>query len=91
MTPVGVRSVMDADHQAPGAEPFVKRLQEEFHDVLFDQVYARDIDPALRGPHGVAHIKLNEGAIPKTEVRFRMLGTREEALKTKIDKSIANG
>ena len=88
---VGVRSVVDADHQAPGAEGFVKRLQEEFHDVLFDQVYAKDVDPKLRGPHGVASIKLKEGAVPKKEAPFRMLGVREEALKAKVEKSIANG
>ena len=91
VTQVGVNSVMDAEHQAPGAEPFVIRLQEEFHDVLFDQVFARDVDPCLRGPHGIAFIKLKEGATPKKEVPFRMLGVREEALKAKIEKSIANG
>ena len=86
-----VNSVVDADHQAPGAELFVEKLQEEFHDVLFDQVYAKDVDPALRGPHGIAYIKLKEGAVPKKEVPFRMLGVREQALKAKIDKSLANG
>ena len=91
ISPVEVRSVMDADQQAPGAEPYVRRLHDEFHDVLFDQVYAKDVDPALRGQHGVAFIKLKEGAIPRKECPFRMLGVREEALKAKIEKSIANG
>ena len=88
---VSVNSVVDAEHQAPGAGPFMEKLKDEFHDVLFHQVYAKDVDPTLRGPHGVAYIKLKEGAIPKKEVPFRMLGVREQALKAKIDKSLANG
>ena len=89
--PVGIYSVMDADNQAPGAEAYVERLKVDYHDVLFNQVYARDVDPTLRGPHGMAYIKLKENAVPKKEVPFRMLGLREEALKNKIEKSLANG
>ena len=91
VSPLSVNSVLDAEHQAPGAAPFVEKLKEEFYDVLFDQVYARDVDPTLRGPHGMAYIKLKDGATPKKEVPFRMLGVREQALKAKVDKSLANG
>ena len=41
---------------------FVTRLHDEFHDVPFDMVDAKDVEPALRGQHGVALIKLVEVA-----------------------------
>ena len=59
--------------------------------MLFHLVYPKDMELTLRGPHGVAYIKLQERAISKDEVPFRMLDLREQALKAKIHKLLANG
>ena len=86
-----ILSVIDAATQAPGAESYIELLKEEFHDVLFDKIFAKDVDPALRGPNGVAQIVLKPDAKPKKDTPFRMLGVREQALKIKLEKAEANG
>ena len=64
---------------------------EESHDVFFDLRYVKDVDPKLIGTHGAAFIKLKESAMPKKELPFLTLEVRDEELKAKIQKSIANG
>ena len=84
-------SVIESHEVHPEAEPYVKKLQKEFHDVLYELVLARDVDPKSRGPFGVAHIELKPDAVPQKRKPFRMLGEKEEALKTLIQKFLDRG
>ena len=68
-----------------------QRLRTEFPDVLEKPVYAKDIDPAIRGPFGVARIELKDGAKPMHKKFFRCSGEREEALNDMIKKLIDRG
>ena len=52
---------------------------------------AKDVDPKVRGPYGVAVIHLKDDAQPKAMKPFRMMGEREAALKGIIDKFIKRG
>jgi hypothetical protein len=81
-----IYSVIDSHEEHPEAGPYKKKLEEEFHDVLFDLVLAKDVDPTVRGPFGVAHIELLEGAVPQKKKPFRMLGEKEKALQALIKK-----
>ena len=47
--------------------------------------------PPVRGPFGLAHINLVPGATPKRHRSFKMVGEREEALKTIIKEYIDRG
>ena len=60
----------------PDAEKFFASLRESLRDVTDHPVYARDIDPALRGPFGVCTIELKEGAKPMAKKFFRCIGER---------------
>ena len=62
-------------------QPFIQKIQEEFHDVLYELSLARDVNPEVRGPFGVAHIELQPDAVPQKRKPFRMLGEKEEAFK----------
>ena len=53
--------------------------------------YAKDIDPLTRGPFGVAHIHLKEGAKPMKKKFFRSGGEREEALEGMLQNMIDRG
>ena len=57
-----------------------------FHDVLHQVKLAKDVDPGTRGPFGVAHIDLQENAVPQKRKPFGMLGEKEEAFRTLIQK-----
>ena len=54
-------------------------------------IYARYIDPEIRGPFGVCKIALKEGAKPSHKKFFRFSGGREEALNKLIEKLIDRG
>ena len=64
MDPVEVAGVIESSSTPPEAERFIAVLRQQFRDVTDNPVYARDIDPALRGPFGVCRIELKEGAKP---------------------------
>jgi hypothetical protein len=53
------------------------RWRQEFPDVLERPVHARDIDPRIRGPFGVARIELKIGAKPMHKKFFRCSGECE--------------
>ena len=86
-----IRSVIASTCQHPDAIPFVERIQHYFHDELHSPKLARDVDPAVRGPFGVAKIELKESGRPLARKPFRTLGLREAALKEIIDKYLARG
>ena len=54
-------------------------------------IYARDLDPEIRGPFGVCKIELTEGAKPSHKKFLRCSGEREEALNKLIEKLIDRG
>ena len=68
-----------------------KKIEEDYRDVLFEKVYAHEIDPECRGEHGVATIRLKEGAMPKKEGAFRLKGEREDEFKKFMEKFKKNG
>ena len=59
------RAAIEHDDEDPEAGGFRKKIEEDYRDVLFDKVYAHEIDPECRGEHWVATIRLKEGAMPK--------------------------
>ena len=84
-------SVIESTEEHPEAVPFINKLKEEFHDVLFDVALAKDVDPSTRGPYGVAHIELQPNAVPQKKKPFRMLGEKEAAFRKLIQKFIDRG
>ena len=44
-----------------------------------------------RGPYGEAIIKLKEGAVPKKEAPFRLMGEREAALRDRLGVFLEKG
>ena len=79
-------SVIESNEEHHDANPFIEKIQKENKDVLYDVKLDKDIDPALRGPFGVAHIDLQDGAVPQKGKPFRMLGEKEQALRKLIEK-----
>ena len=86
VTPMPIRSVIASPVQHPEADDLIREIHERFDDELHHPKLARDVDPNLRGPYGVAQIVLKEDAKPCNKRPFRTLGEREEALKEIIDK-----
>ena len=86
-----LRSVIASAKQHPDASSLVDEIQQLFHSELHEPKLARDVDPLVRGPHGVAHIELHDGAVPCAKKPFRTLGEREAALQGIIDKYLARG
>ena len=62
---VPVRAAIKHDDEDPEAGAFRKKLEEDYRDVLFKKVYAHEIDPEFRVEHGMATIRLKEGACRK--------------------------
>lgn len=81
-----LRSVIASGTQHPDAQPYCEELSRLFHTQLFEPQLARDVDPAIRGPFGVAHIELRPNAVPQARRPFRTLGEREAALREIIEK-----
>ena len=75
-----------AEH--PDAADIIEGLKEKYNDVLFRQQLARDVDPEIRGPYGVATIELKDGAVPHKKRPFRMQAEREDALRKVIGKGM---
>ena len=69
----------------------IAELKKRYVNVTEKPVYAKDVDPKLRGPFGVARIELKEGAKPMHRKFFRFSGERENALKSMISKFIDRG
>ena len=69
----------------------IEQLTKEYADVLSKPKLAKDVNPALRGPYGVAKIILKDGARPTRKSPFRMIGEREEAMRVFVDKYLARG
>ena len=86
-----VGGVIECAGQNSKAVDYISRLKSEFSDVLEKPIYARDIDPRIRGPFGIAKIQLKEGAKPLHRKFFRCSGEREEALDNMIQKLISRG
>jgi transposase InsO family protein len=84
-------SVVESASQHPMARAAVERIQIEFADVLGKPRLAKDIDPALRGPFGVARITLIPGAVPKKCKPFRMAAEKEEAMGQLIQSFLKKG
>ena len=62
-----------------------------YHAQLHEPQLARDVNPRVTGPYGVATIDLIESARPSSRKPFRMPGERETALKTIVDKYLDRG
>ena len=77
--------------QHPAADTWVQLIQRSYYSELHEPKLVRDVDPALRGPYGVAVIELKPSARPLARKPFRMLGIREEALRVFIDKYLERG
>ena len=86
-----VRSAIESASPHPRAKALEAELRRKFDDVMEHPVYARDINPAIRGPFGIAKIDLKEGAKPLHKKFFRCSGEREEALTGMIKKFISRG
>ena len=69
----------------------VDEIERLFHAELHVPKLARDVDPEVRGPHGVARIELIDDARPCAKKPFRTLGEREAALRAIIDKYVDRG
>ena len=48
---VPVRAAIEHDDEDPEAGEFRAKIEEDFKDVLFEKVYANQIDPKCRGSH----------------------------------------
>ena len=59
-----VRSAIESASPHPKARELEAQLRKNYEDVMEHPVYARDIDPTIRGPFGVARIELKDGAKP---------------------------
>ena len=62
-----------------------------FGDVLQSDQNVLDIDPRRRGVSGVAEINLVDGAVPRKDRPFRMLGEREDGLRALMKKFVDRG
>ena len=71
-----VRGVIASATQHQDAATVVERVMALYHDQLHEPKLARDVDPAVRGPHGTAVIELIDGARPSARKPFRMPGER---------------
>ena len=71
-----IRSVIASTMQHPQADKWVQRIQRTYYSELHEPKLARDVDPMLRGPYGVAVIELKLSARPLARKPFRMLGVR---------------
>ena len=54
---------------------------KKYKDVLHEITLAKDVDPVLRGPFGVARMELQEGAVPLKRETCITLGEKEEAIR----------
>ena len=63
-------SVIESTEEHPEAGPFIETINREYEDVLHKVTLARDVNPKLRGPFGLAHIELQDGAIPQKRKPF---------------------
>ena len=86
-----LRGVIASASQHEKASHLVERVMTLYHEQLHEPKLAREVDPDLRGPHGVATIDLIDGARPMARKPFRMPGERESALKIIVDKYISRG
>ena len=90
-TPRKCSGVIESASPHPRARELEADLRHRFDDVMEKPVYAKDIDPRIRGPFGIAKIELKEGAKPLHKKFFRCSGEREDALKAMIEKFISRG
>ena len=90
-TALPIQSVIESGSQNDAAKDYISLIKAEFRDVLEEPIYAKDIDPKIRGPFGVCRIELKEGAKPMHRKFFRCSGEREEALNELIKKLISRG
>ena len=90
-THLHIRSVIEHSNQLSQSDIYIEKIKNEFNDVLQHPLYASDMDPLTRGPFGIAHIELKEGAKPLKKRFFRSNQERETALEQLITKMIANG
>jgi len=88
---VFVSGVIESASPHPKAAQLEQILREKFDDVMEHPIYAKDIDPRIRGPFGVCKIELKDGAKPMHKKFFRCSGEREEALNEMIKKLISRG
>jgi len=86
-----VSGVIESAQPHPKAITLESELRKKYEHVMEHPVYAKDIDPKIRGPFGVCKIELKEGAKPMHKKFFRCSGEREEALNKMIQKLISRG
>ena len=86
-----LRSVIESTEEHSEAKLYIQKINKEYPDVLHQITLAKDVDPAIRGPFGVARIELQEGAVPQKRRPFRMLGEKEEAFRILIQKFLDRG
>ena len=61
VTQTQIYGVVKSTDEHPEAQQFFSPLKSSFPDVLFENHLAKDVDPTVRGPFGVARIELKEG------------------------------
>ena len=76
---VQLRSVIASTSQHAQAQSWVDKILRMYHSELHEPKLARDVDPAVRGPFGMAVIELKDTARPLARKPFR-LGERDNAL-----------
>lgn len=72
------------------SQPWVDRILRAYHSELHEPKLARDVDPTVRGPYGMAVIELKDTARPLARKPFR-LGERDNALRQIVDKYLERG
>jgi hypothetical protein len=85
-----IRSVIASTSQHPQAQLWVDKILRLYHSELHEPQLAKDVDPVVRGPFGIAKIELKESARPMARKPFR-LGDREAPLRSIIDKYLERG
>ena len=83
-------SVIEGNEKHPEESAWMKKVEHEFADVLFQQTLAKDVPGAFRGPFGIAHIELKSEAVPQKSKPFRLMGEKKIALKLLVNKCLAN-
>ena len=84
-------NVIQVGTSSAHADDLIQKIKTSYKDVLEQPLYAKDIDPASRGPFGMAKIELKEGATPSKNRFYRANGDREVALDELISSMLKKG
>ena len=73
-TRLQLSGVIESAGDVPAAKSYIHQLKTLYENVMEHPVYAKDIDPATRGPFGIAKIELKDGAQPMKKRFFKTSG-----------------